>query len=1133
MSLINSDVIPASATAYEIEQSLRFNETDSSRLSINLGTATDTKISTFSAWVKRADLNAGGEDNSLFRAIGSTGYEGTVNFNTSGQLRVYQHDVGQSTNRVNYTSTALFRDPSAWYHIMVVFDTTDATQSNRFKVYVNGTQQTDTSNTFSQNETVYWNSIAQGQTHYIGYNASLYLAEVNFIDGQALDPTSFGETGDYGEWKPIEYTGSYGNNGFYLPFKQDYQVEGFSTVTYSGNGSTQYIGGTGFQPDFVWIKNRDSSFDYHNLYDSVRGTNLRIYSNATNAEEAGHLDSFDTDGFTLNTSNSNVNGSGTSYVAWSWDMGGSSVSNTDGSITSTVRANTTYGQSIVSYTGTGTAGATVGHGLSSAPEMIIVKPRSTTGGWIVYHDGIDSTAPEDYYINMDETGARSDNVVAWNDTAPTSSVFSLGSSSVVNGSGTTTIAYCFHSVTGYSKFGSYTGTGSTGNSVTTGFEPAFVVIKRTDVANEWYVMDNVRTDTQGRPHVLQANTAYAETTENSITFDSNGFTVDVTNNAMNASGGTYIYMAFADTREFAYWLDQSGNNNDWTSNNLTESDVSVDSPTNNFATLNSILPSATSTVSLLSEGNLKTTNGSISSDKNYHLSTMRVDSGKWYMEYYGTHSYTMGGVTYFDASSTENYNGSGGITYFGTQDEDYAYFGVTGEIYTNSSGTSYGATYGNGDIIGVALDLDSATNTVTFYKNNTSQGSYTLPSGKSWVFAVGQDLASNYHYLNFGQDSSFAGTKTAQGNTDDNEIGDFYYTPPSGYLALCTANLPDPDVIPSEHFNTLLYTGNATNGHSITGVGFQPDFTWIKQRGTADYHWLVDAVRGTPNTLFSNVSNAESSPSGGVQSFDSDGFTVGTEGGVNDSGGSFVAWNWKGANGTSSNTNGDITSTVSANQDAGFSIVSYTGDGTGYSSGGATIGHGLTAKPQMIIVKERSGASGWVVYTETTDATDYLQLDGYAATADYHEIWADTEPTSSVFTVGGAGNVNTNGDTYIAYCFHSVDGFSKFGTYVGNSSADGTFVYTGFRPAFVMVKSVTNNFREWYMFDNARDPDNSTHQYLRANTSSAEGTAGNDNFDFVSNGFKIRVNDTYCNSSSETYIYMCFAEYPFKYTNAR
>jgi hypothetical protein len=896
-------------------------------------------------------------------------------------------------------------------------------------------------------------------------------------------------------------------------------VEGFSATTYTGNVSGQYIGGVGFQPDLVWLKSRTYA-NNHGIWDSIRGVGSRLKSNATDAEDSVSLVSLDNDGFTLGT---DYNASGENLVAWCWDAGsGSPVSNTDGSITSTVKANPDRGFSIVSWTGTGSA-ATIGHGLSSAPEMVIIKNRSTAQNWNVYHTDVGTTN----ILSLDLTSAAfADGAAMINSTAPTSSVVSLGFGGASNQSGSDHIAYCFHSVSGYSKMGSYTGTGASGNTVTTGFKPAFVMVKRTDVADNWHIHDSTRNPVNPVDKWLYPNLSNAEADVDVLSFDSNGFTISSTANSTNASGGTYIYMAFADTREAAFWLDDSGNNNDWENNGLTESDISLDSPTNNFATLNPLDSLNGTTYFVLSEGNLRRTYSPSGSDLPA-WSTFSLSSGKWYFE---------------TACITNGYLGdrfrvgvTNGKTFdsVGNNANSYGY-AYDGNKYNNSSGSAYGSTYTEGDIIGTALDLDAGT--LTFYKNGVSQG--TAFTGLSGEFFFGMaEFQSSVMVANFGQDSSFAGNKVPQGYTDANGIGDFYYAPPAGYLALCTANLPEPAIGPNSattsdgHFNTVLYTGDGTDDRSISGVGFQPDFTWLKARSAAQSHELYDVLRqnsGNPARLQSDNTGAESAAPNNLQAFESDGFQLGDATSVNGSGTTMTAWLWK-ANGSGvSNTDGSITSTVSANVDAGFSIVSYAGNGSN-----ATVGHGLSQAPDMMIVKNRDdGTRSWITYhKDNTSApeTDFLRLDATNATADY-PVWNDTAPTSSVFSVGDA-STNGSGNGIIAYCFHSVEGFSKFGSYTGNGSADGPFVYTGFRPAWVMVKR-TDSSSAWFIWDGSRDPDNYVGSELYAHSSAAE-PPSYESLDFTSNGFKLRASYSDRNGSGGTYIYMAFAENPFKYSNAR
>ena len=327
----------------------------------------------------------------------------------------------------------------------------------------------------------------------------------------------------------------------------------------------------------------------------------------------------------------------------------------------------------------------------------------------------------------------------------------------------------------------------------------------------------------------------------------------------------------------------------------------------------------------------------------------------------------------------------------------------------------------------------------------------------------------------------------------------------------------------SEHFNTKLYNGTGAN-QSITGVGFQPDFTWIKIRTTGFNHRLQDSVRGATKSLYTNLTNAEQTNTDGVLSFDTDGFSLGddaTNGSFNRSGDTFVSWNWLGGGTASSNTDGSITSTVSANTTSGFSIVSYTGTGSN-----ATVGHGLGVTPKMVIIKNRSdGTQFWGVYHASLSGADqYLVLDQNVSAQSGSAIFNSTHPTSSVFSVGTHGTTNESGDNFIAYCFSEVKGFSKFGSYTGNGNADGTFVYTGFKPAFVMIKETNTTGTDWRMMDNKRSTFNLVDDRLFPNLSNAE-SAG-DGYDFLSNGFKIRSSGGDFNGSGDNYIYMAFAEEP-------
>jgi hypothetical protein len=329
---------------------------------------------------------------------------------------------------------------------------------------------------------------------------------------------------------------------------------------------------------------------------------------------------------------------------------------------------------------------------------------------------------------------------------------------------------------------------------------------------------------------------------------------------------------------------------------------------------------------------------------------------------------------------------------------------------------------------------------------------------------------------------------------------------------------------PNQYFDTKLYTGTGST-QSISGINFSPDLVWIKRRSAIEYHVWNDAVRGVPKNLYSNVANAEDTGSL-MSAIISDGFTVQTDASVNSNGSTYVAWNWK-ANGAGvSNTQGTITSTVSANTTSGFSIVSYTGNG----SNAQTVGHGLGAVPKFIIVKPRNYADHWSVYHSSLGATKYLYLDGTDSVFTGASRWSDTTPTSTVFTIGTSSPATGGGYTYnyIAYCFAEIKGYSKFGSWVGNGSTDGTFVYTGFKPSFVMFKS-SSNTSSWGIVDNKRDSYNLGGIALVANASDAEYTPASSGYamDFLSNGIKLRGGTSQPNTSGQTNIYMAFAENPF------
>ena len=603
--------------------------------------------------------------------------------------------------------------------------------------------------------------------------------------------------------------------------------------------------------------------------------------------------------------------------------------------------------------------------------------------------------------------------------------------------------------------------------------------------------------------------------------------------AYTGSYGTNgFYLKFNDASSGNRGDDSSGNGNDFATSAINAADTNLpDTPTNNWSTLNQNNNFGGGTVEI---GSTKYVGGS--SGFGPAVSTFAVSSGKWYAEMDQNSNIStacLGGVrTNTELSTSYSLGNAGSFAYRqgGTK-------GIEGTF------SSYGASWSQNDVISIALNLDD--NEVTFFKNNSSQGTFSITAGEYGI-AVSDDTSSaaGAMNMNFGIDSSFNTRRTAGNNTDENGRGDFLYAPPSGFLALCSANLSEPSISPrngekpADYFNTNLWSGN-DGTQDITGVGFQPDWVWVKARTSTQPHVTYDAVRtfGANKDLSPNSSAAEGDTSGGqlgdVTAVDADEFTVATGSTnaayTNATGQTYVGWSWLAGNATASNSDGSTSSTISVNQEAGFSIVSFTGTGSA-----TTVGHGLGATPKLLIVKNRTDTSAWNVYHSANTAapqTETLQLDINNATVDSNTRWNDTAPTSSVFTVGTSNQVNGSSDAIIAYCFAEIEGYSKFSSYTGNGSTDGPFVFTGFRPAWVIFKR-TDSTGSWFIADIKRDVINPVGKYLFADLTNIENTAA-DRADFFSNGFKVIVSNANQNASGGTYIFWAFAEQPFKYANAR
>lgn len=793
MSVINSQpLIGASGNqggAYNIERSLRLRSSATANLTRTFSSAGNRKTWTYSAWVKLGSLS--NNSMSIFAANASAS---AINFdNYNGSYSLIVDGVYNGTRTLRYT-TALYRDPAAWYHVVVALDTTQATDTNRIKLYVNGVQAAlDNVGTGSYPAQNSDGSINNNIQHCVGqrifttdYNFDGYISEAHFIDGQALTPSSFGETDSItGVWKPKRYTGTYGTNGFYLPFTD--------VATTSGSNA-------GLGKDF-----------------------------------------------------------------------------------------------------------------------------SGNGNY-------------------------------WN-----------------------------------------------------------------------------------------------------------------TNNISVTAGATY--------------------------DSMTDVPTLTSTTTANYAVINPLIG-----VGATSNGNITVTGNS--GVDNFKHSSIGVSTGKWYSEFAVDTTSGSVGIAVYNSSAVGTNNGSQSRGYF-----------YTGQKYANGSLSSYGSSFSTGDIIGIAVDLDSSK--VWFSKNGTWQASGDPVAGTNAAFT---DITSNTWFISVQGGGAFV----ANANFGQRP---FAYTPPTGYKALNTYNLPDSTIVKG---NTVMdattYTGNGSSQTITNSGGFKPDLVWVKDRTNAYNHILANTVSGITKFLQSNTTDAESVSTGRVDAVTSTGFTVGSAANTNQSSDAYVGWQWQAGQGsTSSNTSGSITSTVSVNATAGFSIVTYTGTG----ATGGTIGHGLGVAPSLIIAKNRTDTYGWPVYHKSLGSSAYLSLNTTDASGSISNYWGTPNSTTfGVWNNAGSAN-NATGAPYVAYCWSEIAGFSKFGSYTGNGSADGPFVYTGFRPKFVLIKR-TDSTSNWYLLDSSRSPYNVTNALLRPNLADAEVTATN--MDFLSNGIKLRDAGF---GSGETYIYAAFAENPFKYSLAR
>ena len=1036
-------------SGYNLTRSLRFRASASASLTRAPATTSSRTTWTWSSWVKRGQL---GTTIKLFSGgvvSAPTVYQyTTLLFDSSDRLVFNTYDeAGSGPGLIGWlTTTQVFRDPSAWYHIVAVWDTTNATSSNRMRLYVNGVQITAfTTGTFSTtypslnavsflNSNSFTTSIAKGVTGDTANYFDGYLAEVNFIDGQALTPSSFGSTNTLtGVWQPARYVGTYGTNGFYLPFTDNSVPTTTSNVgigkDFSGNGN-------------YWTSNNI------NVYG---GTVQSFTSSTTWTAPAG-----------VTSVNYLVvaggGGGGSAATGISMGGGGGAGGLLQGQLT--VVPGTTYTVTVGAGGSAGTNGgnsvfgsitATGGGAGAGGISSFVYAQNGGSGGGGGPYTGLQKGSG---IAGQGFDGGSAGNIDAAGGGGGSSGVGGSISSGTVGGAGGpgTVVGITGSNVTyaGGGGGGAYLGyTGGAGGSGGGGAGGA-----NADGANATgYGSGGGGAGQYGNTHVGGSG--------------SNGIVI-------LAYGSSTTYDSMTDVPT------------------LTSATAA------NFATGNPLSVGANTS---LTNGNLS---GTLTGSGGWSATICGLTSGKWYYEATVTAN---SGNSMWVGFLSDVYTKNDNAWSFSTQTALYA------NDARNGNNSSYGATWTTNDVIGVALDLSTSSGSVTFYKNGVSQGVMfsSLTSSAVWRPLISGGGTGTTIAMNFGQRP-------------------FAYTPPTGYVALNTYNLSDSTILQGNKvMDATLYTGNASGASVVNAAGFKPDLVWMKDRSVARNHELVDSLRGTAYTLFSNLTNAEATDTR-ISSFNSNGFTYTTNSNSANAGESFVGWQWQAGQGTTStNTNGTITSTVSVNASAGFSVVTYTGTGSA-----GTIGHGLGVAPQLIIVKPRSATvttDAWNVYHTSTGNTQFLVLNATDAATSASNRWNNTSPTSSVFSIGTVPSSNAVG--YVAYCWTPIAGYSAFGSYIGNGSTDGPFVYTGFRPKYIMLKR-TDNTGNWMVKDTIRSPYNSADATLLPNLSAAEDST-NLAFDLLSNGFKPRQGTSQpdFNLSGGTYIYMAFAENPFKNALAR
>ena len=1118
MSIIGSNILAGSSGqggAYEIEQSLRFD--GSSYLSRTPSTAGNRNTWTSSYWIKKAPA----ETASAMHTWSSTQFS-AASFNGGSTSTL----TGGTNSATVFTTTAKYRDPSAWMHIVVRYDTTQ-TGGNKYRIYINGEEYTGPWLTDARS------SLGTGSTnntvlHYIGNSAihggttfafQGYMAEFHHIDGTSLEPTNFGEYDDNGVWRPIRYNGTYSGNSFYLKFDAS-DVDGDSSGLgndWTANNFTTSGAGTDVMsdtPTTSWCTlnplHTESSFTYSN-------GNLEVQQSTGSGSGA-------TSGGTIAVSSGKwfCEMSAIDKNAVNALIGVCTVDGFDGNrqLNESLTGGSGYGYVTNGNTATGSA---YGSTWDLYDNMGIALDLDSAQNTVTF------------YKNGVSQGARNINNAAY--------VFACS-----NGQGSSYVTYRTNfgqrdflmtpgttSGTDYFNTVTYSGNGSTQSITGVGFQPDLVWIKSSTNSTDHYIADSIR---GAYAFLISNNTGSQNSTTNydpMSSFDSDGFTVRYT-----TTGGSTQNYTNGSGRGYIAWCWKAGGTASSNTDGTITSTVSASTAgafsvctytgnTTSGATFGHGLDDAPGFVIVKNRDSgaqpWRIFHSSLGNTKAFKFDSNSADTDS---AFWNNTSPSSTVVTLGNDNST-NATGDAYVAYCWAEKAGVTKIGTYTGNETLGDGPEVVCGFRPACVVmkadaGAAWEIHDFKRDANSYLSWSSSSTPTArQANKVLLTDNGFIIMGNDGNINLNGATIYFIAFAAEHTTDDT------------YKALNTANLPAPDIADgSEYFNTVLYTGNGTS-QTISGLGFSPDLIWFKSRNASRSHGLFDSVRGRSKSLFSDLTIAEltSTSTQDLVSFDANGFTVGTvsnSGSTNTNNNSIVAWNWKAGGSGSSNTDGSITSTVSANPTAGFSIVSYTGNG----NASATIGHGLGVKPQMVIVKSRSNSSTyWTTYHESISAgTTYcLELNTTAYKDQVNDSFFGSTQTfnSSVFSVGYPGaasnSTNVNNYTYIAYCFAEVEGYSKIGSYTGNESTDGPFIHTGFKVGWWLVKKATDATEYWYIRDTARDDENPISIALNPNSSDVEDSYGS--FDFLSNGVKIRESGTGSNTSGSTYIYMALAEHPF------